>query len=89
MLMPPGLRTANQPSIQREPASPPYPPQTPARRFSKADQTPFLNGHLIGLTSYGFSAEEFSGDCRSNAVRPLSVDISNVPEGSRIVAGAL
>lgn len=35
------------------------------------------------------SAEDLSGDCRSNSVRPLSVDISNVPEGSRIVAGTL
>ena len=42
-----------------------------------------------GLTSYGFSAEELTGDCRSNSVRPLSVDISNAPGGSRTVAGAL
>ena len=36
-----------------------------------------------------FCAPFFTGGCRSNSVRPLSVDISNVPEGSRTVAGAL
>jgi hypothetical protein len=44
---------------------------------------------IICLACYGFSAEEFSGDCRSNSVRPLSVDISNAPGGSRTVAGVL